>query len=146
MTFYKKELKRLKNTIYANNHQLSIVIRTRAFINNNLEKNLDLEVLARNCFVSKFHLIRLFKKYYGQTPGRFIRTKRIEVAQVLLAKGQPVTETCYAVGFRNPSSFSTLFKKKTSLAPSEFQKKQFSQSLLNEVSPSSPPRIQKSIK
>jgi len=35
----------------------------------------------------------------------------------------PITQTCFAVGFESPSSFSTLFKNKIGIAPVEFQKR-----------------------
>jgi AraC-like DNA-binding protein len=79
-------------------------------------------------FTSKFHLLRLFKKYYGQTPKQYLIEKRIEKAKELLQEGETVTETCFATGFGSPSSFSTLFKSRVGLTPVEFQKKQFLQS------------------
>jgi len=61
---------------------------------------------------------------------QYLTDRRIEKSKDLLRSGMTVTETCFAVGFESPSSFSTLFKNKIGLAPIEFQKKQFSQSTL----------------
>jgi AraC-like DNA-binding protein len=123
MTYYHKEISRIGSTCYSNKGQLQTVIGTRHYINNNFNKELDLALLSRIRFTSKFHLLRLFKRYYGQTPKQYLTGKRIEKAKELLIQGTNVTETCFDVGFGSSSSFSTLFKSRVGLTPSEFQKK-----------------------
>ncbi|MBF4507361.1 helix-turn-helix transcriptional regulator [Flavobacterium sp. JLP] len=130
MNFYQQELNRIKSICYSNEGQIRTVIRTRKFIEHNFDKELDLNLLSHTQFTSKFHLLRLFKKYYGVTPKQYLIDKRIEKSKQYLKNGMTVTETCFAVGFESPSSFSTLFKSKIGVAPIEFQKKQFSQSNL----------------
>lgn len=131
MTFYQREINRIRDICYSNEGQITTVIGTRNFIDNNFEKALNLDLLSRIRFTSKFHLLRLFKRYYGQTPKQYLKDKRIEKSKEYLKKGMTVTETCYSVGFESPSSFSTLFKSKVGLTPRAFQKEQFSQSGFN---------------
>ena len=123
MTYYLKEINRIKGSCYSNKGQLETVIGTRHFIENNFDKELNLKLLSHIRFTSKFHLLRLYKKYYGQTPKQYLIDKRIEQAKELLTKGNNVTETCYDIGFDSPSSFSTLFKSRVGQTPSEFQKR-----------------------
>jgi AraC-like DNA-binding protein len=123
MTFYQREINRIKNTCFSNEGQINTVIRTRSFIDNNFENELNLDLLSHIGFTSKFHLLRLFKKYYGQTPQQYLTDKRIEKSKDYLKKGMKITETCISVGFECPSSFSTLFKRKSGLTPLEFQKR-----------------------
>jgi AraC-like DNA-binding protein len=123
MTYYLKEINRIKNICYANKGQIDTVIGTRHYINNNFEKELNLNLLSHIRFTSKFHLLRLFKRYYGQTPKQYLIDKRIELAKALLTKGANVTQTCFDIGFDCPSSFSTLFKSRVGLTPTEFQKR-----------------------
>jgi AraC-like DNA-binding protein len=123
MTFYQQELLRIKEICYANKRQLDAVIRTRNYINNNLHQQVNLVLLSDVGFASKFHLLRLFKKYYGQTPQQYLTDKRIEISKKNLQNGMTVTDTCFSVGFECPSSFSTLFKNKTGLTPIQFQKR-----------------------
>jgi AraC-like DNA-binding protein len=108
---------------YSNKGQLNTVIRTRHYINNHFDKALNLDLLSKIRFTSKFHLLRLFKKHYGQTPKQYLIDKRIEQAKTLLKKGTNITDTCFEVGFDSPSSFSTLFKTRVGLTPTEFQKR-----------------------
>jgi len=132
MTYYHSEINKIKATCYSNQAQLATVIGTRHYINQNFDKALKLDFLSHVKFTSKFHLLRLFKKYYGLTPKQYHIDKRLEMSKEILKRGVGVTETCYAVGFECPSSFSTLFKRKHGVAPVEFQKKQLSQSRLND--------------
>jgi AraC-like DNA-binding protein len=123
MTFYEREIKRIKSDVYSNQGQLDTVIGTRNYIENNYDSDLNLDLLSHIRFTSKYHLLRLFKKYYGQTPKQYLTDKRIEKSKEYLRKGMNITETCFAIGFECPCSFSTLFKGKTGLSPTEFQKK-----------------------
>jgi AraC-like DNA-binding protein len=123
MTFYQSEIIRIKSICYSNKGQIQTVIGTRHYIDNNFDKELNLNLLSHIGFTSKFHLLRLFKKYYGITPKQYLTGKRIEKAKELLLKGTSVTDACLASGFDSPSSFSTLFKYRVGLAPAEFQKR-----------------------
>ena len=126
MTFYEKELIRIRCIVYSNDGQINTVIGIRKYIENNYNANLNLDLLSNALYVSKYHMLRLFKKYYGQTPRQYIIDKRIEKSKEQLKNGLSVTETCFAVGFESLSSFSTLFKTKTGKSPLEFQKEQLS--------------------
>ena len=128
MSFYLKEITRIKDVCYSNQWQIDTVIATRNFINNNLDKELNLDLLSKIHFASKFHLLRLFKRYYGQTPIQYLTDKRIERSKKLLDKGLSVTETCFEVGFESPSSFCTLFKNRVGICPSEYKKSIFAKS------------------
>ena len=123
MTYYHKEIERIKNSCYSNKGQLDTVVGTRHYIDNNYEKKLNLNFLSHIRFTSKFHLLRLFKKYYGQTPKQYLTEKRLLRAKDMLADGINISETCYDIGFESVSSFSTLFKARFGLTPGDFQKR-----------------------
>lgn len=129
MTFYEKEIHRIGQIVYSNQSQINAVIRTRHYLENNYEANLNLDVLSSTQSVSKYHLLRLFKKYYGVTPSQYVMNKRIEKSKEYLVSGMSVTETCFAVGFQSLGSFSTLFKRKTGKSPYKYQKEQLSRSI-----------------
>ena len=131
MTFYEREINRINNIIYSNQEQIQTVIGIRNYIDNNYDTDLNLDLLSQLRFISKFHLLRLFKKHYGQTPRQYLIEKRIEKSKEQLKNGMSVTETCFAVGFESLGSFSTLFKAKTGKSPSEFQSEQLSRSKID---------------
>lgn len=128
MTFYEKEIIRISGIIYSNQEQIETAIGVKSFIDNNYDADLNLDVISHARFVSKFHLLRLFKKHYGLTPRQYLIDKRIEKSKEQLRIGMSVTETCFAVGFESVGSFSALFKSKTGKSPSAFQKEQLSRS------------------
>ena len=131
MTFYEKEINRINGIIYSNPKQIETVIGVKSYIDNNYENDLNLDLLSRFRFISKYHMLRLFKKHYGLTPRQYLIDKRIEKSKEQLINGMSVTETCFAVGFESLGSFSTLFKTKTGKSPTEFQKEQLSRSKLD---------------
>ncbi|MEX0359439.1 MAG: helix-turn-helix domain-containing protein [Allomuricauda sp.] len=128
MTFYEKEIHRIGRKVYANQSQINAVIRTRQYLENNYGANSNLNYLSSVGAVSKYHLLRLFKRYYGLTPSQYVTDKRIGKAKEHLKDGMSVTQTCFAVGFQSLGSFSTLFKRKTGKTPFEYQKEQLSRS------------------
>ena len=128
MTFYEEKLNEIKKQCFANEKQIEGIIATRNFIANHFEKDLKLDVLSHIHFTSKYHLQRLFKRYYGITPKQYLIEKRIEKAKAYLKTDMSVTQTCFAVGFKSLGSFSKLFKAKTGKSPSSFQKEQLSRS------------------
>ncbi len=130
MTYFEKELAKLKSLMYSNQEQIEMVIGVRNYIDNNYDTPLNLDFLSQVRFVSKYHMLRLFKRHYGVTPRQYLIDKRISASKELLQKGTTVTETCFAVGFESLGSFSSLFKAKTGKSPSEYQKEQLSRSSL----------------
>ena len=118
-------MKRINDIIYSNQEQIKTVIGVKNYIDNNYDKDVNLDLLSRLRFVSKFHLLRLFKKHYGLTPRQYLIDKRIEKSKEQLIKGMSVAETCLVVGFESLGSFSTLFKTKTGKSPTEFKKSNF---------------------
>jgi len=131
MSFYQKKLSKIKADMYSNQAQIDTIIGVRDYIDKNYDKNLNLDYLSRILFISKYHLLRLFKKYYGMTPRQYLIDKRVEKSKQLLEKGMSVTEVCFAVGFESIGSFSSLFKGKSGVSPSQYQKEQFSRNELN---------------
>jgi len=97
------------------------IVLAKLFIDAHFGESIDLRNIADCAYFSKFHFIRLFKNIYGKTPHQYLTTVRIENAKLLLQKGLPVTETCFAVGFDSVSSFSGLFRRYSDLSPIEYQ-------------------------
>lgn len=97
------------------------IVLAKLFIDAHFGQSIDLGNIADCAYFSKFHFIRLFKTIYGKTPHQYLTMVRIENAKLLLQKGEPVSETCFAVGFDSVSSFSGLFRRYTDLSPVEYQ-------------------------
>jgi len=128
MTYYIQELKRIKRTCFSNKVQVDIAVNTKRYIDTNFDKEISLDLLAHLRFTSKYHLIRVFKKYYGITPRQYLINKRVEKAKIFLKAGKSVSDTCYTIGFESINSFSNLFKTKTGISPSIYRKATFDKS------------------
>ena len=123
MSYYQEELKRIRQVAYSNQSQIDLAIATRKFIRNNSESDLNLDLLSENLFISKYHLLRNFKRYYGLTPRQFLIDTRIQKSKAFLENGNSVTDTCFKVGFQSLGSFSALFKNRTGMSPTQYQKR-----------------------
>lgn len=125
MTYYVQELNRIKKICFSNKIQLEIAIETKRYIDTHYSKEIKLDLLAHLRFTSKYHLIRVFKKYYGVTPRQYLINKRIEEAKKSLEAGRTVSDTCYDIGFESLNTFSNLFKAKTGKSPSTYKRATF---------------------
>lgn len=123
MTYYEQEIGRIRTECYSNLGHIATVVLVRRFIDENFDRDLKLDDIASSRFTSKFYLLRLFKRYYGLTPWQYLTEKRIEKAKELLRNGRSVTEACFDVGYESPSSFATLFRRRSGLTPSEFRQR-----------------------
>jgi AraC-like DNA-binding protein len=91
----------------------------------NLFEDLSIENLATltNLSVSSFK--RQFKKVFGESPARFIKTKRLEKAAGLLAvSSRRITDICYDCGFNDVGHFSKSFTSEFGISPSEYRETQ----------------------
>ena len=85
--------------------------RARDLIDRDYAEPLDLERIAAEAGLSRWHFHRLFSATYGITPAAYLSQRRVERAQDLLrATDLTVTEVCHAVGFSSLGSFSAGFK------------------------------------
>lgn len=93
-----------------------------AFMRENLAAPVSLEMLAREAGVSRFHLLRLYKKHFGQTPLKRLTALRMEEAKRLLTRGaEPVTAIAAKCGYENPSHFATAFRRTVGVSPATYR-------------------------
>ncbi len=87
-----------------------------------LERKWNLRELADFAHVSEEHLRRLCRKRYGRSPMQHLTFLRIQRAKTLLSSCDDKIETiARRVGYENPFTFSTLFKKWVGWSPSQYR-------------------------
>lgn len=93
------------------------------YMNNNYMHLLSLDQLAEFVGISKFQLIRVFRKYMGVTPQEYLIRLRTRKAKELLETTDiPVNKIGCIVGVENSNYFYHLFKKRFGKTPKEYRK------------------------
>jgi AraC family transcriptional regulator len=99
--------------------------RATEYIRGNLSEALSLEAIAQRAGLSRFHLLRLFKRACGETPFQHITRLRIEEACRLLASGsRSVAEIAFRCGYENPAHFASAFRRVTGVSPTTYRSAQ----------------------
>ena len=95
----------------------------RDYLHSRLKEPVSLSELAIVACLSPFHLLRVFRSAFHQTPHQYLNRCRIERAKFLLEKTLiPVTAICLECGFNSLGSFSSLFAKQTGMSPRKWRK------------------------
>ena len=92
--------------------------KVRDYILAHVREELSLDRIARAVGISTSSIQRHFKDRFGITVSDFIRQERLESARAALeSEGIPIAQAAYLAGYRNPSSFTTAFKKAYGVSP-----------------------------
>jgi AraC-like DNA-binding protein len=92
-------------------------------IDREYDRPLDVGQVAAAAHMSEAHFARAFRREFGEPPGAYLMTRRIERAKTLLrTTGKPVTEICLDVGFRSLGSFSARFTEVVGMAPTAYRR------------------------
>lgn len=93
------------------------------FVELNYMNDLTLEEIAQAVHLTKQYLSALFKEVTGTTVFRYVYSRRINQAKILLwlNPNLSVTETCYAVGFKHLAHFSRMFKEMVGSTPEHYR-------------------------
>ncbi len=94
-------------------------------ISENLDKELTINKLASYCHLSTDYFSRIFKQKIGMRPNKYIQSKRVERAQLLLlTTDNSLKQIAEKVGLENLSYFSRVFKSFTGKTPGNFRKEE----------------------
>lgn len=122
------------NSLYHASHPAVLALRDAGYgrvkpvldyINANLCNKLSLDHLAKQFFISKYHLCKLFKEVTGFTVKEYVIYRRIIRATELLNKNLPVTQVAGMTGFQNDSHFITTFKEIVGTSPKKYARRDY---------------------
>ncbi len=101
---------------------LDIIHQAVEYIDNYFTSGIDLVSLAQSIGYNLDYFRHLFRKVTGVSPKQYIQEKRIALAkQSLMHIDIPLQEIAINCGYDDYPQFSTYFKKKTLLSPSEYR-------------------------
>ena len=93
------------------------VVEWMQYLDRHLSEDLDMDALAERFFISKFHMMRLFRQETGFTIHTYLLQRRLLAARQLIERGMRATEACYRSGFRSYSSFTRAYNKHFGTTP-----------------------------
>tara|TARA_R110002126_G_scaffold148254_1_gene294311 strand:+ start:6577 stop:7446 length:870 start_codon:yes stop_codon:yes gene_type:complete len=92
------------------------------YIHENLHENLTVKQLADFCHLNTDYFSRVFNESFGMRPNKYIQSKRIERAQLLLlSTNNSLKQIAEKVGLENLSYFNRIFKGHTGVTPGIFR-------------------------
>ena len=94
----------------------------RDTINTNLEEELPLEQIARECRLSVSHFARAFARSTGISPHRWLMRRRVEVAKdLMLTTDTSLVEISLRCGFSDQSHFTRVFAEAAGETPGRWR-------------------------
>ncbi len=94
----------------------------QAYMQDNIDQQIDLEALAALAHLSKFHFSKRYKVLTGYSPIKHFLHMKIEYAcQLLDSTEMSVKAIAAALGYGDPLYFSRLFSKTIGMAPRSYR-------------------------
>jgi AraC-like DNA-binding protein len=96
------------------------VRRARALLSEDLDNKLSLADVARSVGLSRYHLLRVFKRAAGISPHVYRTQCRIDRARRLLRANMPISQVALETGFTDQSHFTNKFRQFTGATPGQY--------------------------
>lgn len=111
-----------KREVYGHENIMpEIVSKTFSYIEEHVQEDISVDMLARHLHHNSDYLSRCFHRVAGISLQQFIIAKKMTLAQKFLSEGKLPSDTCYAVGYHNYSNFSRIFSKYIGMSPKQYQ-------------------------
>jgi AraC family transcriptional regulator len=97
--------------------------RVQEYVGAHIEKCISLADLAKVAGLSRMHFAAQFRAATGYRPHDYVLHRRIEIAKEMLSNTDlPLAQIALAVGFKEQSYFSTVFKRLTDETPARWKR------------------------
>lgn len=94
------------------------------YIEQHYNEKITLDELAEHFFISKYHLLREYQRFFGTTIQNDLTVKRLSHAKSLLRfSDESVENIALLCGFQTSSYFIKVFKRFENLTPLEYRRK-----------------------
>jgi AraC-like DNA-binding protein len=96
------------------------ILRVKDYLHRNYWKNISVEDLTEIAQLSRFHLMRTFRRDVGLSPHAYLTQIRVEAAKKLLSEGASIVNVASDIGFTDQSHFTRHFKRMTGVTPGQY--------------------------
>ncbi|MCX0432770.1 methylated-DNA--[protein]-cysteine S-methyltransferase [Aeromonas veronii] len=93
------------------------------FIASQVERQPTLDEIAAHVHLSPFHFQRLFSRWAGVTPKRYLQVLTLERAKVLLQESRPLLEVADTLGLSSGSRLYDHFVQLEAVTPGEYKQR-----------------------
>jgi AraC-like DNA-binding protein len=98
------------------------LLRAKDLVDARYREPLDVRTLACAAHLSPAHFSREFRRAFGESPHKYLLTRRLERAAALLRNtDRTVADICLTVGLRSVGSFTTAFGRAFGLTPTAYR-------------------------
>ncbi len=92
------------------------------FLERNFRQQPELKQVASSVGLSEYHFQRLFTRWAGISPKRFLQFLTVEYAKDLLAEQRNLLDVTYEAGLSSPGRLHDLFVTCEAITPGEYKK------------------------
>jgi AraC family transcriptional regulator of adaptative response/methylated-DNA-[protein]-cysteine methyltransferase len=99
----------------------ALVAQAIQYLGQNFQEQPSLDDLAEMLHISPFHLQRVFSRWAGISPKRFLQFLTVDYAKSRLATAQSVLDAAYDAGLSGPGRLHDLFVTLEAVTPGEYK-------------------------
>jgi AraC-like DNA-binding protein len=99
-----------------------VVSRARERIDDAPQLEVTLSELARLCDISRFQLVRAFKRDFGITPHAYLIQARANMARRLILRGKSLSAAAVQTGFADQSHLNRVFLRQFGVTPGSLRR------------------------
>ena len=119
---YKKEIYPLAKKETTQKHIIPKLLKAKEYIATNYKEEILLDQIAEHVAISKFQLLKLFKKSFNSSPHEMqFHLKMQEAKRVLQYDDCTISELAFNLGYCDLAAFSKKFKSYFGVPPSYFK-------------------------
>jgi AraC-like DNA-binding protein len=120
-TLLVKRYGELRRPVIGIGREASAIRRVCEYIQDNLDQDLDLSILAQLVGFSPYRLIRSFRLALGVTPHAWVIGCRVKRAKEFLAQGHMPVDVAVSCGFYDQAHMTRLFKGAIGVTPGKYR-------------------------
>ena len=117
-------LREMSENEYARATSNERMLRMMLFVKEHYPEPIRVGDIAASAFISERECLRSFSRSLGISPLQFLISYRLREAELLLREeGMNISEIAYRTGFESPSHFTSLFRRRHGVTPSEYRRR-----------------------